>query len=74
MGKYPWSGKRTLDHCKLITAVGKPHQANGKCDGFQKSEDNDEPCETCMNCKLNTFFEDDSGKTDYQRDCERTGY
>ena len=57
MGKYPWSGKRTLDHCKLITEMGKPHQANGKCDGFQKSDDNDEPCETCMNCKLNTFYD-----------------
>lgn len=63
MGKYPWSGKRTLDHCKLITAFGKPHQANGKCDGYQKTEVNDEPCETCKKCKLNTFYEDDIGQS-----------
>lgn len=59
MGKYPWSGKRTLDHCGLITRMGgKPQQQNGKCDGFQKSNDNDEPCEICMKCKLNTFYEE----------------
>lgn len=58
MGKYPWSGKRTLDHCSLITKMGgKPQQYDGKCEGFQKGNDNDEPCEICMKCKLNTFYE-----------------
>lgn len=31
---------------------------DGKCDGYQKSEGDDEPCETCKECKLNTFYED----------------
>lgn len=58
MGKYPWSGKRTLNHCRLITQFGKPRQHDGKCDGFQKSGTDDEPCEICRKCKLNTFYED----------------
>lgn len=59
MGKYEWSGKRTLDHCRLITKMGeKPSQQDGKCDGFQKSSNDDEPCEICKKCNLNTFYED----------------
>lgn len=38
--------------------LGKPRQQDGKCDGYQKSEGDDEPCETCKECKLNTFYED----------------
>ena len=49
--------KRTLEHCSLITKYGKPRQADGKCDGFQKSKDDDEPCDICVDCKLNTFYE-----------------
>ena len=36
----------------------KPQQQGGKCDGFQKSANDDEPCNTCMECKLNTFYEE----------------
>ena len=59
MGKYTWSGKRTLEHCRLITEFGKPKQTDGKCDGFQASSENDEPCEVCKRCRLNTFYETD---------------
>lgn len=45
--------KRTLEHCILISQYGKPRQIDGKCEGFQKSKDDDEPCNTCMNCELN---------------------
>lgn len=63
MGKYPWSGKRTLEHCRLITKMGvKPRQHDGKCDGFQKAVNNDEPCNICMKCKLNTFYEEIEGQ------------
>ena len=59
MANKNWNGKRTLEHCSLITKMGgKPTQMNGKCDGFQKSRDNDEPCDTCMKCKINTFYEE----------------
>lgn len=62
MGRYKWSGKRTLDHCRMITKyqdlLGRPRQQDGKCDGYQKSEDDDEPCETCKECKLNSFYEE----------------
>lgn len=62
MGKYSWSGRRTLDHCRMISKyqdlLGKPQQRDGKCDGYQKSQGDDEPCETCKECKLNTFYED----------------
>ncbi len=59
MRKFPWFGKRTLENCRLITKMGvKPQQQDGKCDGFQKSENDDEPCNTCMECKLNTFYEE----------------
>ncbi len=62
MGKYPWSGKRALEHCGLITKMGaKPRQHGGKCDGFQKDANNDEPCNICMKCRLNTFYEEQGG-------------
>lgn len=58
MNKPKWRGKRTLDHCSIITLLGfKPNQYDGKCEGFQVDKDNDEPCETCKNCKLNIFYE-----------------
>lgn len=63
MGQKEWSGKRTLDHCSLITrcvkaGLEKPVQRNGKCLGYQKSQINGEPCEQCKSCKLNDFFEE----------------
>ena len=52
---------RTLDHCLLIRlsiydGLGKPRQYDGKCEGFAKSEYDDEPCERCKKCKLNTMY------------------
>ena len=31
---------------------------DGKCVGYQKSETDDEPTDSCMNCKENQFYED----------------
>lgn len=54
--------KRTLDHCGLITKMGDkncpPKQTDGKCEGYQKSSTDDEPCEICKNCKLNEMYEE----------------
>jgi hypothetical protein len=55
---YSWSGKRTLEHCGLITKMQEnPRQLNGKCEGFQKSTFDDEPCEICKKCKLHIYYE-----------------
>lgn len=50
--------KRTLENCSLIKqsihiGVGRPNQRNGLCQGYSYPDD-DEPCETCKNCKLCT--------------------
>jgi hypothetical protein len=49
--------RRTLDNCKLVKRYGRPLQYDGKCEGFAKSCDDDEPCEVCMGCPLNTAYE-----------------
>ena len=58
--------KRTLDHCGLITKMGDkdspPKQINGKCEGYQKSCINDEPCEICKRCKLCIYNEEGEGE------------
>lgn len=57
--------RRTLEHCSLITKYGKPNQYDGKCEGFQKDRDDDEPCEQCMNCKFQIFYDgNDNEMTD----------
>jgi hypothetical protein len=76
MARTTWVGKRTLEHCSLITkclkaGIGKPDQKNGKCNGYQKSENDDEPCETCMECKLQEDYHDNHHQMD---EYERSGY
>lgn len=44
--------ERTLENCDLIKKYGMPLQENGECVGFQTSQYNDEPCETCKRCRL----------------------
>lgn len=53
--------QRTLENCTLIQkcvrrGIGNPEQRNGKCMGYQKSENDDEPCEICKSCKLNEYY------------------
>lgn len=50
--------KRTLENCKLANKYGAPNHYDGKCEGFQKSSEDDEPCEICKECKLHLFYED----------------
>lgn len=76
MAKVRWNGKRTLEHCSLITqcvkyGLEKPRQHDGKCDGYQKSADSDELCEKCSKCILNSMYHE----IDYEMsERERTGY
>jgi hypothetical protein len=51
--------KRTLDNCKLVKKYGKPNQYDGVCEGFGKSDSDDEPCNTCQDCKLNYLYDDE---------------
>lgn len=48
-----------IEYCSLVSAYGKPNQTDGKCDGFQKNREDDEPCEICKKCTLNTFYEEE---------------
>lgn len=59
--------KRTLQNCSLIKKYGKPEQYNGLCEGFGRSENDDEPCEICKECKLHYLYYDD--KTEYKDIC-----
>ena len=58
--------KRTIENCKVIErgvrkGEGEPlkEEHNGKmfCQGYQRSEQDDEPYEECKNCRLNIFYE-----------------
>ena len=45
--------KRTLENCSLIKFMEvRPNQCGGVCEGFGKSDMDDEPCEVCKKCKL----------------------
>jgi len=46
----------TAGGCSLITIYGEPGEENGKCVGFRKSDENDEPTEKCMECKKIYFM------------------
>lgn len=65
---------RTIDNCSLIKRMGgaKPDKEKGRCVGFARSEADDEPCEICKNCKLNSFYE--SEDCEISREYDRTGY
>jgi hypothetical protein len=58
--------RRTIENCKVIKSakqegLGKPltETVNNKafCQGYQKSECDDEPYSKCMNCHLNIFYQ-----------------
>lgn len=54
---------RTLDNCTLIkecvkAGIGSPKQYYNieRCEGYAKSEFDDEPCEKCKKCRYNISF------------------
>lgn len=55
------TGEKTLIDCDLVLGcidigIGRPRQYDGKCEGYAKSDYDDEPCERCKNCELNTMY------------------
>jgi hypothetical protein len=57
--------RRTIENCSVVkkavrTGLGEPENQNGRCLGYAGSygPDDDEPCEECKACKLNTAFEE----------------
>lgn len=57
--------KRTLDNCTLIKkcvklGIGEPKKFRSiqQCEGYQKEENDDEPCEQCKRCKYCTSREE----------------
>ena len=60
--------KRTLDNCRLVAKYGRPVQYDGACEGFCRSESDDEPCAACKDCVLHYLFSDgraDDGRKMY---------
>lgn len=52
--------KKTIENCSLVKKAinvgnGGPEIQDGKCMGY--SSNDDEPCENCKNCSLNTMYE-----------------
>lgn len=54
--------KRTLSNCSLISKMQDrdcpPRIVEGRCEGYQKSREDDEPCEICKRCKLCIYSEE----------------
>lgn len=50
--------KKTLENCRIIKERGNPGTVNGKCIGFGRSYENDEPPEACKRCKLHYLYDD----------------
>lgn len=48
--------KRTLENCRLVRKYGAPQQHNGICEGFAKSNVDDEPHNVCQKCKLHYLY------------------
>lgn len=52
--------KRTPENCGIIKRIGEPGtDGKGKCMGFGKAWNDDEPCESCKKCKYCTSYEED---------------
>jgi hypothetical protein len=56
--------RRTIENCRVVKRAirqgkGEPgkEEFNGKiyCQGYQRSEDDDEPCTKCKTCHLNIW-------------------
>lgn len=48
-------------HCEIIKQKGDPGtDGNGKCMGFGRSEEDDEPCQPCKRCKHCTSYEEEA--------------
>ena len=57
---------RTIENCTLIkkcvkNGLGEPDRFwnINRCEGYQKNEHDDEPCEQCKKCKYCIYREDE---------------
>lgn len=63
-------GKRTLDNCRLVRKFGRPVQYDGVCEGFGRSDYDDEPCDKCKECPLH-YLNVESEESDVRGTDER---
>lgn len=47
-----------LEKREIIPCTNAEKTSEGKCRGYQKSEQDDEPAERCKGCKQNIFYEE----------------
>lgn len=52
------SVEKVQDICILCNNHGSPDIVEGKCQGFQRSEEDDEPSDLCRECPANIFYEE----------------
>ncbi len=58
IGFYDLAAEHKRKHCEIINREGDPGiDGNGKCMGFGRSEEDDEPCQPCKRCKHCTSYE-----------------
>lgn len=58
IGFYDLAAEHKRKHCEIINREGDPGiDGNGKCMGFGRSEEDDEPCQPCKRCKYCTSYE-----------------
>jgi len=56
--------KRTIENCSIIKkmmhrGLGKPGVEDERCVGYATSDVDDEPCDVCKRCYLNTTYNDE---------------
>ncbi len=62
IGFYDLAAEHKRKRCEIIKQKGDPGtDGNGKCMGFGRSEDDDEPCQPCQRCKHYTSYEKEAG-------------
>lgn len=54
---------RTIENCSLVKRMvrkgaGEPEREGDRCLGYAGQAD--EPCETCKECKLNVWYDDEA--------------
>ncbi len=60
---YDLTVEHKKKHCEIIKQKGDPGtDGNGKCMGFGRSEEDDEPCEPCKKCKYCTSYEEEGNE------------
>lgn len=52
--------QRTQNNCRIIKNNGDPGtDGNGKCMGFGRAWNDDEPCEACKKCRYRSGYDEE---------------